>query len=179
MPVAVNLSARQISQQNMVAGVADVLRQTGLDPRWLELEITESMLMEQTETATVSLSELDAMGIHITIDDFGTGYSSLSYLKRFPISSLKIDRSFVKDIMTDHDNAAIASAVIAMAHSLKMPVIAEGVETAGQLEFLRAHGCDEIQGFYFGKPLPPNEFAQLLKTNPRLAAAPAQRVGSA
>ncbi len=171
MRVAVNLSARQFRRQNMAKVVLQALQQTGLEPKWLELEITESILMEQEEPVMAALDELDAMGVRITVDDFGTGYSSLNYLKRFPIHALKIDRSFVRDIATDSDNAAITSAVIAIAHSLKIPAIAEGVETDEQLKYLHAHRCDEIQGFYFSKPLPADAFERFLMTDPRLPEA--------
>ncbi len=152
--VAVNLSARQFQQPGLLDMVRRVLEETRLDPSGLELEITESVLMQNTESTMVTLRELSAMGVHLSIDDFGTGYSSLSYLKRFPIDALKIDQSFVRDIPTDPDDTAIAAAIIAMAHSLGVKVIAEGVENEAQLRFLRAQHCDAMQGFYFSKPLP-------------------------
>ena len=151
--MAVNLSARQFKQQDMVKMVSCVLEETGCRPEWLELEITESVVMENPETAAETLYKLSAMGVHLAIDDFGTGYSSLSYLKRFPIDALKIDKSFVRDITIDADDAAIAKAVIALAHSLKLAVIAEGVETPEQLEFLRAQNCNMMQGYYLSRPL--------------------------
>ncbi|HEY0843980.1 MAG TPA: EAL domain-containing protein [Noviherbaspirillum sp.] len=153
LKMAVNLSARQFKQQDIVGMVSDVLKETGCCPEWLELEITESVVMEDPEAAVDTLRKLSDMGVHLSIDDFGTGYSSLSYLKRFPINSLKIDRSFVRDITTDADDAAIAKAVIALAHSLKLSVIAEGVETAEQLDFLREQRCDQMQGYYLSRPL--------------------------
>ena len=156
--MAVNLSARQFKQQDMVKMVSRVLDETGCRPEWLELEITESVVMENPEAAAETLHKLSAMGVHLSIDDFGTGYSSLSYLKRFKIDSLKIDRSFVRDITTDADDAAIAKAVIALAHSLKLTVIAEGVETAEQLAFLREQHCDQMQGYYLSRPLPVEDF---------------------
>ena len=161
--MAVNLSARQFGQQDLVAMVSRTLRETGGSPQWLELEITESMLMENPEEAAATLRELSATGIQLSVDDFGTGYSSLSYLKRFPIHALKIDQSFVRDISTDADDAAITRTVIALAHNLKLKVLAEGVETAAQLEFLRAHGCDQMQGYYFSRPLPAAEIEKLLR----------------
>ncbi len=158
--VAVNLSARQFAQDGLHATIVRVLAETGLPPGLLELEITESVTMENPEHAAALLRELKALGIILAIDDFGTGYSSLSYLKRFPIDNVKIDRSFVKDIPHDEDDVAITQAVIAMAHSLRLKVIAEGVETAEQLEFLRRHGCEEAQGYLFGAPLPADEFEE-------------------
>jgi diguanylate cyclase (GGDEF)-like protein/PAS domain S-box-containing protein len=150
---AVNLSARQFKQQDIVKVVSQVLEQTGCRPEWLELEITESVLMENPEAAAETLQKLSDMGVHLSIDDFGTGYSSLSYLKRFPIDALKIDKSFVRDITTDADDAAIAKAVIALAHSLKLTVIAEGVETVAQRDFLFDQQCCHMQGYYFSRPL--------------------------
>jgi len=161
--MAVNLSARQFAHEKLLHDVARVLKETGLDPATLEFEITESMVMHNPEHAVKLLNELKAKGIHLSIDDFGTGYSSLSYLKRFPIDSVKIDGSFIRDIPGDPDDAAITQAIIAMAHGLRLTVIAEGVETPEQVRFLRDHGCDEIQGYYFSKPLPENEFVRLLQ----------------
>ena len=160
--VAVNLSARQFQLQNLVQTVAGVLSATGLDPNCLELEITESIAMQNAEFTIKTLNDLKEMGVQISIDDFGTGYSSLSYLKRFPINNLKIDKSFVQEINTDHDNAAIASAVIVLGQSLNLGVIAEGVETEEQLNFLREQNCDEIQGYLFGRPLPAIDMENIL-----------------
>lgn len=171
LTVAVNLSARQFRQQNIATLIGQVLGETGLAPRWLELEITESMIMQEVDRAREILNEFKAMGISLAMDDFGTGYSSLSYLKRFPFDKLKIDQSFVRDITSDPDNAAIAKAVIAMAHSLHLKVIAEGVETVGQLNYLHSHGCDEIQGYYFSRPVPAAEFECLLRAGQRLQSA--------
>ncbi|HXA48549.1 MAG TPA: EAL domain-containing protein, partial [Burkholderiaceae bacterium] len=161
--MSVNLSARQFKQQDIVKMVARALQETGCDPTCLELEITESIVMENPEVAAATLQRLSDMGVYLSIDDFGTGYSSLTYLKRFPIHTLKIDRSFVRDITTDADDAAIAKAVIALAHSMKLKVIAEGVETAEQLEFLREQRCDEMQGYYLSRPLPANQLESLLR----------------
>jgi len=173
--VAVNLSPRQFRQQDIAAVVAQCLRETGLDPRCLELEITESMVMQDSERVTSVLNQLKRMGVSLAMDDFGTGYSSLGYLKRFPFDKLKIDKSFVRDITSEPNNAAIAKTVIAMAHSLHMKVIAEGVETQGQLNYLRLHGCDEMQGYFFSRPVPAEKFERLLREPLRLPQpAPAQ-----
>ncbi|HXE95136.1 MAG TPA: EAL domain-containing protein [Dongiaceae bacterium] len=162
IPVAVNLSTAQFRQKNLTEVVAKVLKETGLEPCCLELEITESGIMHGGETAVNTLHSLKQMGLKLSIDDFGTGYSSLSYLKKFPLDKLKIDQSFVRDITTDLDDAAIVIAIIGMARSLKLRVIAEGVETSGHLDFLNTNGCIEIQGYYFGKPVPADEFGRLL-----------------
>ena len=151
--VAVNIASLHFRQGTLGQSVATALQKSGLHPSWLELEVTESMLMDSAETTLATLSTLKGMGVRLAIDDFGTGYSSLSYLKRFPLDALKIDRSFVKDLPRDAEDAAIAKAIIAMAHSLKLEVVAEGVETAEQLAFLQQHGCDLVQGFLFGKPV--------------------------
>jgi diguanylate cyclase (GGDEF)-like protein/PAS domain S-box-containing protein len=160
--VAVNLSPRQFQQGDLLKSVARVLAQTGCNPKSLEFEITEGVVMRNPESAVTLLQQLKDMGIHISIDDFGTGYSSLAYLKRFPIDSLKIDRSFVMDVPEDSDDVAINVAVIAMAHSLGLKVVAEGVETQEQLDFLRKEGCDEMQGYFFSKPLPVEQVTALL-----------------
>jgi diguanylate cyclase (GGDEF)-like protein len=160
--MAVNLSARQLLHADLVKEVDRVLERTGCEPGCLELEITESMVMQNPGRAVELIRELKALGIAISIDDFGTGYSSLAYLKRFPIDSLKIDRSFINDLPRDPGNMAITRAVIGMAHSLKLTVIAEGVETREQLEFLRGHECDEMQGYFFSKPVPEAQLAELL-----------------
>ena len=160
--VAVNLSARQFKQQDIVKSVSRALEESGCDAQMLELEITESIVMDNPEVAAATLQKLSDMGVHLSIDDFGTGYSSLAYLKRFPIHSLKIDRSFVRDITTDADDAAIAKAVIALAHSMKLRVIAEGVETIEQLDFLRGQRCDQMQGYYLSRPLPAQQLESLV-----------------
>ena len=162
VPVAVNISAQEFRQAGFVEGVAVILRETGLAPRYLELELTENILMHDTESSARVLAALKAMGVRLAIDDFGTGYSSLGYLKRFPIDTLKIDQSFVRDLATDADDATIVSAVIGMGRNLKQRVIAEGVETDAQLAFLRAQQCDQGQGFLFNHPLPAEDFARLL-----------------
>jgi diguanylate cyclase (GGDEF)-like protein/PAS domain S-box-containing protein len=156
--ISVNLSARQFQQPDLRERIDAVLRTTGIDPATLELELTESMLMTDPDAATGMLHQLAALGVKMAIDDFGTGYSSLAYLKRFPVTRLKIDQSFVRDISTDLNDAAIVSAVVAMAASLKLEVIAEGVETEEQLRYLAAHGCYDIQGYYFSRPKPAEDF---------------------
>ncbi|MEO8754153.1 MAG: EAL domain-containing protein, partial [Casimicrobiaceae bacterium] len=161
--VAVNLSARQFSDDGLIDDISDALTEATLAPDGLELEITESMVMQNPERAVLTLNRLRQMGISVSIDDFGTGYSSLGYLKRFPIDNVKVDRSFIKDLPHDTDDAAITRAVIAMAQSLRIRVIAEGVETQEQLQFLRDHDCDECQGFYLSRPLPAVEFALLVR----------------
>jgi diguanylate cyclase (GGDEF)-like protein len=153
LPVAVNLSACQFSQDQLVPQLAEILKETGMHPDLLELEITESMVMRDPEQAVQLMHNLRSMGVRLTIDDFGTGYSSLGYLKRFPINSLKVDRSFVRDLPHSTDDVAITRAVIAMAHSLQMNVIAEGVELKEQLDVLRKEGCDEFQGYLCRPPL--------------------------
>ncbi len=160
--LAVNLSARQLRQRSLVAWVKQVLEDTGLDPSRLELELTESQLMQNTEGAIAVLDELKALGVRIAIDDFGTGYSSLSCLRRFPVDVVKIDRSFIANITSDPEDAAIARAVIAMAHTLRLEVVAEGVETAEQLALLRDWQCDTAQGYYFSAPVTSDDMARLL-----------------
>ena len=158
--IAVNLSARQFKQQDIVKVVSRALADTGCPASALELEITESVLMSDPEEAAYTRRQLADMGVQLSIDDFGTGYSSLNYLKRLPIHALKIDRSFVRDITTDADDAAIAKAVIALAHSLKLSMIAEGVETAEQRDFLFHQRCDKMQGHLIGRPLTNNQLEQ-------------------
>jgi EAL domain-containing protein (putative c-di-GMP-specific phosphodiesterase class I) len=159
----VNLSARQFQHQDLVELVARLVRETGCDPTCLALEITETAVMENPQAAVAIFRQLSDMGVRLAIDDFGTGYSSLAYLKRFPIDSLKIDRSFVSDITRDADDAAIVHSVIALAHSMKLKVVAEGVEDARQLQFLREHGCDQMQGYYVSRPVPAAGIEALLR----------------
>ncbi len=157
LAVSVNLTARQFEQPDIVEQVAAALAASGLEPRFLDLEITESKAMQDVESTMRTLRGLKGLGIRLSIDDFGTGYSSLAYLRRFPIDTLKIDQSFIRDIATDPDDAALTTAVIAMAHNLKLNVVAEGVETADQLGLLLSQHCDRTQGFLFSRPLPPAE----------------------
>ena len=170
--VAVNLSTRQFDQRALVDRLAQILDETGLDPSCLELELTESLLVEDINTSSAVLDELRTfLGVRLSIDDFGTGYSSLSYLKRFPLDTLKIDQSFVWDVATDPDDAAIVSYIIGLAHTLGLKVVAEGVEKEEQLAYLREHGCDQAQGYYFGEPLPAEDFLELLKRGKMLLSA--------
>jgi len=161
--VAVNISARHFHQEDLLEAVRTVLEDTGLDPGFLILELTESTLMRNPELAASVLGRLKAMGVGISIDDFGTGHSSLSRLKCFPANSVKIDRSFVRGLAFDRGDEAIAGAIVALAHSLKLRVIAEGVETLEQLEILRSLGCDEVQGYFIAEPAPADEFTRLLE----------------
>jgi diguanylate cyclase (GGDEF)-like protein len=165
VPVAVNLSPLQFGQGNLASLIARILAETSLDQRYLELELTESAIMENQQEADDSLAELRLLGMNISIDDFGTGYSSLSRLKSFNLDALKIDKSFVLNCSENPDDRAIITAIVAMARSLELKVVAEGVETEQQLAFLRELGCDEIQGYYFSKPIPPQEFASLLQNS--------------
>ena len=162
MRLAVNFSARQFQQATFISGVEEILKETNLDPSWLELEITESSIMKDPESAIEKLLELKMMGIKVAIDDFGTGYSSLNYLKRFPIDTLKIDRSFVSDLCKDPHDTAIVRAIITLGHALDLMVIAEGVETRDQLESLIELECDVVQGFLFSKALSSADFEDLL-----------------
>ncbi len=162
--MAVNISARQFQHPEFIALVAAVLHETGLDPHYLELEITESVAMHDAEKTIATLNALCALNIHLSLDDFGTGYSSLSYLKRFPLSKLKVDQSFVRNMTTDPNDAAIAKAIILLGQSLNLSVIAEGVETAEQLALLQQMGCDEVQGYFFSKPVPAGDLEQFLRT---------------
>jgi len=162
MRMSVNLSARQFRQTDIDVLVDRVLKETGLDPKYLDLEITENMSMFDVDMTTETLQKLKRLGVNISIDDFGTGYSSLNYLKRFPIDSLKIDQSFVHDIHSDTDDAAIVKAILAMAHSLDLKVVAEGVETERQLSFLKEQKCDQAQGYYFNRPLSPEHLESML-----------------
>jgi EAL domain-containing protein (putative c-di-GMP-specific phosphodiesterase class I) len=173
--VAVNLSARQFRQAKLADQVHEVLAETGFDTSCLELELTEGILMNHTEENMATLRSFKTMGVRIAIDDFGTGYSSLSYLQRFPVDVLKIDRSFVMDLPASAGSAAIVSAIVTLAHGLGLEVVAEGVETTEQKDFLAAHDCDEGQGYLFGKPMPLVELRKLLiqdRLRTAVAAAP-------
>ncbi|ATE60626.1 bifunctional diguanylate cyclase/phosphodiesterase [Thauera sinica] len=166
--VAVNISVRQFLQQDVVAWVARTLQETGLPPAWLELELTESLIAEDIEQVTATTNQLKSMGVKLSIDDFGTGYSSLSYLKRFRVDTLKIDQSFVRNMLSDIEDETIVLAVISLAHNLKFRVIAEGVETEQHCRFLQLNGCDEIQGYYFSKPVTAAELEAMLRDGRQL-----------
>ena len=165
--IAVNLSARQFRQGTLAATVMEVLRETGLNPELLELELTESMIMDDPEKASNTLQELKDIGVLLSLDDFGTGFSSLNYLRRFPVDSLKIDQSFIHDVITDPSGASVVASIVDIAHNLSLVAIAEGVETPEQLDFLVANNCDVVQGYLFSKPLPADDFIALLKLGRR------------
>jgi diguanylate cyclase (GGDEF)-like protein/PAS domain S-box-containing protein len=167
-PVAVNLSARQFQHRNLAAVVEQILRETGVAPDLIELELTETLLMSDAEEAVQTLRALKSLGVRLAIDDFGTGYSSLAYLRRFPLDSLKIDRAFIRDVGSNADDAVIVQTIISLAHGLKLKVVAEGVETAAQLDFLSNKGCDEIQGYYFARPQPAEDCTRALIEGRRL-----------
>ena len=162
--MSVNVSAQQFTDAGLKGSITSALEISGLDPEYLVIEITESMLMGDVESYISLLQEIRDMGVSFSIDDFGTGYSSLSYLKKFPIDELKIDRSFLMGVPNDKEDNSIVKAIIAMAHSLGLKVVAEGVETDGQLAYLRQHNCDVIQGFYFSKPLNREDFLEYLSS---------------
>jgi len=163
--VGVNLSGVQFNDPDLLPTIDKILKETKLDPKCLELEITESIIMQNAEETIDILKNLESKGIRLAIDDFGTGYSSLSYLKRFPIHTLKIDKAFIQDVTRSKDDAAIVSAIIAMAKTLEIKIIAEGIETEEQLAFLRDHACERAQGFLFSKPLPVESMMELLSKN--------------
>lgn len=160
--VSVNVSPRQFEERRLIERVAATLAETGLPPDALELEVTETLIMRDLNQAVAKMRTLQQMGVSLSIDDFGTGHSSLSSLKSFPISRLKIDQSFVRELADNPGDQAIATSVIALGHKLKLRVIAEGVETEAQCEFLRAHGCDEMQGYLFSRPVAPARIAEML-----------------
>jgi len=164
--MAVNLSARQFRQETLIETVRGALSTARLEPRYLELELTESAVMQDAESSVQIMRRLSDLGLRISVDDFGTGYSSLSYLRRLPLDKLKIDRSFIREVVTSRDDAEIVRAIVSLAHSLHLKVIAEGVETAEQLQFLRSLGCDQYQGFLCSPPLPPTEFVAFLPHRP-------------
>jgi EAL domain-containing protein (putative c-di-GMP-specific phosphodiesterase class I) len=161
--VAVNLSAFQFRNGTLPGTIREALAEHRLDPAYLEVEITESALMSDPEESVSILRKLSEMGVQVSVDDFGTGYSSMSYLQRFPIDKLKIDRTFISDVTSSNDDASIVSAIVSLGHTLKLKVIAEGVETPEQLEFLQMLGCDQYQGFHYSKPMPAEEFAELIR----------------
>lgn len=160
---SVNVSARQFRNRNFVSSVEEILARTGLESRWLELEITESMLMGDIAPIVTRMEDLRRLGVSLSIDDFGTGYSSLSYLSSFPITTLKIDRAFIADVQSNPQTAKIARAIIGLSRGLNLEIIAEGAEQIEQIEFLQQHGCNFVQGFFYSKPLPAIEFATMLR----------------
>jgi EAL domain-containing protein (putative c-di-GMP-specific phosphodiesterase class I) len=170
--IAVNISPIQFRQLRFLEIVRTALLEHHLEPRYLEIELTETAIMDQAESSVTILEELSRMGVVVSIDDFGTGYSSMSYLRRFPIDKLKIDQSFIKDLTTHSDATSIVTAIISLAHSLRLKVVAEGVETKEQLEELRALGCDQYQGFYRSAAVPPGEIEKFLR--PRAESAELQ-----
>ena len=155
--VSVNISPKQFRHQDITAIVSQVLRETDLSPAHLEVEITETAVMDNVEVAIMRLNSLSKMGVKISVDDFGTGYTSISYLKQFPVNELKIDQHFIKGIPNNQNDAAIVSAVIALGHNLGLEIVAEGVETAEQMQYLTEHNCDFIQGYFLSRPLPANK----------------------
>lgn len=163
-PVAVNLSLHQLLQPDLAQLISSIVREHALDPGLLELEVTESILLSDAQIALDFLTSMRELGVRLSIDDFGTGYSSLSYLKKMPVNKLKIDRSFINDILTDQSDEAIVRSIIALGHHFNLSVIAEGIEAPQQLDFLRSLGCDEMQGYYFARPLPENEFVEFVQT---------------
>jgi EAL domain-containing protein (putative c-di-GMP-specific phosphodiesterase class I) len=163
--MAVNLSPRQFVDEHLLRDISDALQKSGMKPELLELEITESMVMGNIERAAQQFGAINKMGIRLAIDDFGTGYSSLAQIKRFPIDTLKVDRSFISDLQTDSEDRAITKAIIAMGKTLSLTIVAEGVETQEQKAFLREHFCDEVQGYHFSKPVAADQFAELLRRN--------------
>jgi EAL domain-containing protein (putative c-di-GMP-specific phosphodiesterase class I) len=171
VPVSVNLSAHQFNDE-IVGTVGRVLEDYGIEPRLLELELTESASMADADKSVDLLAQLKGMGIRLAIDDFGTGFSNLNYLKRFPVDKLKLDQSFIADLLDSPDDQAISRAVIAMAQGLRLAVVAEGVETAGQLAMLAEHGCDLMQGYYFSKPVPAADFGRMLRDEVTLDVSP-------
>jgi EAL domain-containing protein (putative c-di-GMP-specific phosphodiesterase class I) len=168
--MAVNLSPRQFADDHLLQDIDEALASSGMSPVLLQLEVTESMVMRNVSRAVRVLDAIQSRGIRLAIDDFGTGYSSMSLMKQFPIDTIKIDRSFVRDLAKDSEDQAIAQAIISMGKALGMTVVAEGVETVEQQTFLRSHSCDEMQGFLFSKPLPPRQLASLLRSAPELVS---------
>ena len=160
--ICVNVSARQFKEKSLISRVVSALEDSGLEARFLELELTESLIMQDVEQAVATMKELQSLGVQLSIDDFGTGYSSLAALKTFPVARLKIDKSFINDLPNDENDKAVASAVISLGQKLNLRVIAEGVETDDQVAFLRANNCDEMQGYHFSKPVPAADIERML-----------------
>jgi diguanylate cyclase (GGDEF)-like protein len=162
LSIAVNLGARQFIDENLLSDVAQIIRETGMDPRFLEIEISERLLIHDVEWALQVITALKSLGIRIAIDDFGTGYTTLNTLQKFPLDTIKINQSFIRGVTSEGANAGLTDAIISMSKSLSLNVVAQGVETSEQAEFLRAHACDELQGFYFNRPLDADDFSKLL-----------------
>lgn len=160
-----NVAGRQFQSGTLLRAIESALRETEVPAEYLELELTEGILVRDAAAATLILDDINAMGVQLSIDDFATGYSSLGYLKRFPLHTLKVDRTFVRDVISDQDDAAICTAIIALAHSLELRVVAEGAENIEQVEFLQKNGCDFVQGYYYSPPVPADQFAALLTKN--------------
>jgi len=177
LSIAVNLTARQFADERLLVDVAAILTATGMDPHLLELEITESMLIHNVEDTRRILTGLKAIGVRIAIDDFGTGYTSLATLQRFPLDTIKIDRSLIRDLAGSTEDTGLANAIIAMGKSLSLTVVAQGVETKDQAEFLRIHACDELQGFYFKRPLTADQFTKLLEAQATEITYAGERAG--
>ena len=163
--MAVNLSPRQFIDEGLLSDLGTLLQETGINPELLELEITESMVMGNIERAAMKLSAIKQLGVRFALDDFGTGYSSLAQIKRFPIDTLKVDRSFIQHVPENTEDTAMMEAIITMGKALKLTVVAEGVETSAQQTFLATHNCDEMQGYFFSRPISPEQFADLLREN--------------
>jgi EAL domain-containing protein (putative c-di-GMP-specific phosphodiesterase class I) len=176
--IAVNLSAQQFKQKSLVSTVREALAAAELDPGYLEIELTESAVMQDAESSIQVLRQLSGLGVRISVDDFGTGYSSLSYLRRLPLDKLKIDRSFIREVAASRDDAEIVRAIVSLAHSLHLKVIAEGVETDEQLSFLRDLGCDQYQGFHCSPPVPADEFEQMMRFAPPDVVVPGNPSGN-
>ena len=163
MRVSVNLSPSQFRGSGLIHTIRRALDEAGLEPQYLEVELTESAVMSDPEESIAILEQLSAMGVLVSVDDFGTGYSSMSYLRRLPIDKLKIDRVFINEIVSRPEDASIVRAIVSLAHSLRLKVVAEGVETPAQLDFLKAVGCDEYQGYHFSRPVPAIDFERLIR----------------
>jgi EAL domain-containing protein (putative c-di-GMP-specific phosphodiesterase class I) len=163
LKVTVNISAQQFAEGDLVKDISDALAESGLAPELLELEVKESLVMADDPAAAATLADARDLGIRLSIDDFGTGYSAINHLKRFPFDALKVDRSFIRGLEDNTEDQAVTTAIIAMAHSLEILVIGEGVETAEELKFLLGEGCDQVQGFYFSEPLPHEDFTEMLQ----------------
>jgi EAL domain-containing protein (putative c-di-GMP-specific phosphodiesterase class I) len=170
--ISVNVSGAELGHEGFLEDLFTILADTRLDPGSLEVELTESVLLRRVDSTVTILTTLREKGVHVAVDDFGTGYSSLSYLRKFPLDALKVDQSFVRQLSNSGSEAAIVIAVISMARSLKLRVIAEGIETQAELDFLRAHQCDEAQGYYFSEPIPADKFMEVLRHGLARTAAP-------